>query len=33
MQLLQTMEQVSEDPLVVEAEKLFGKEFVVVQDD
>lgn len=33
MELLQTIEQVSEDPLVVEAEKLFGKEFVEVQDD
>lgn len=33
MELLQTMEQVSEDPLVVEAEKLFGKEFVEVHDD
>lgn len=33
MDLLQTIEQVSEDPLVVEAEKLFGKEFVEVQDD
>ncbi|MEK3993156.1 DNA polymerase III subunit gamma/tau [Psychrobacillus sp. FSL K6-2365] len=33
MELLQTIEKVSEDPLVVEAEKLFGKEFVEVQDD
>ena len=33
MELLQTMEQVSEDPLIVEAEKLFGKEFVEVQDN
>lgn len=33
MGLLETMEQVTEDPLVVEAEKLFGKEFVEVHDD
>lgn len=33
MELLQAMEQVSEDPLIVEAEKLFGKEFVEVQDN
>ena len=33
MELLQTMEQISEDPLIVEAEKLFGKEFVEVQDN
>lgn len=33
MELLQTMEQVTEDPLIVEAEKLFGKEFVEVHDD
>lgn len=33
MELLQTMLQVSEDPLIVEAEKLFGKEFVEVQDN
>lgn len=33
MELLQTMEKASEDPLIVEAEKLFGKEFVEVQDN
>ena len=33
MELLQGMEEVSEDPLIVEAEKLFGKEFVEVQDN
>lgn len=31
--LLQGMEEISEDPLIVEAEKLFGKEFVEVHDD
>ena len=33
MELLQGVEEISEDPLVVEAEKLFGKEFVEVHDD
>ena len=33
MELLQGMEEISEDPLIVEAEKLFGKEFVEVHDD
>ena len=33
MNLLRGLEEVSEDPLIVEAEKLFGKEFVEVQDD
>ncbi|WP_093277485.1 DNA polymerase III subunit gamma/tau [Psychrobacillus sp. OK032] len=33
MEFLQGMEDVSEDPLIVEAEKLFGKEFVEVHDD
>ncbi|MEI4771960.1 DNA polymerase III subunit gamma/tau [Psychrobacillus sp. FJAT-51614] len=33
MELLSSMEQISEDPLIVEAEKLFGKEFVEVHDD
>ena len=32
MELLQGVEEISEDPLIVEAEKLFGKEFVEVQD-
>ena len=31
--LTRMMEEISEDPLVVEAEKLFGKEFVEVHDD
>lgn len=33
MELLQGMEEITEDPLIVEAEKLFGKEFVEVHDD
>ncbi|WP_313894895.1 DNA polymerase III subunit gamma/tau [Psychrobacillus sp.] len=33
IELLQGVEEVSEDPLIVEAEKLFGKEFVEVHDD
>lgn len=33
MELLQGMEEISEDPLIVEAEKLFGKDFVEVHDD
>ena len=33
MELLQGVEEISEDPLIVEAEKLFGKEFVEVHDD
>ncbi|TQR16575.1 DNA polymerase III subunit gamma/tau [Psychrobacillus vulpis] len=33
MGLLQDLEEVSEDPLIVEAEKLFGKEFVEVHDN
>jgi DNA polymerase-3 subunit gamma/tau len=33
MELLHGMEEISEDPLIVEAEKLFGKEFVEVHDD
>lgn len=33
MELLSGMEEISEDPLIVEAEKLFGKEFVEVHDD
>ncbi|MFF2755800.1 DNA polymerase III subunit gamma/tau [Psychrobacillus sp. NPDC058041] len=33
MELLHDMEEISEDPLIVEAEKLFGKEFVEVHDD
>lgn len=33
IELLQGVEEISEDPLIVEAEKLFGKEFVEVHDD
>ncbi|WP_391118786.1 DNA polymerase III subunit gamma/tau [Psychrobacillus sp. L3] len=33
MDILHDMEEMSEDPLIVEAEKLFGKEFVEVHDD
>lgn len=33
IEFLQGMEEISEDPLIVEAEKLFGKEFVEVHDD
>lgn len=33
IELLNDMEEISEDPLIVEAEKLFGKEFVEVHDD
>ncbi|WP_391206102.1 DNA polymerase III subunit gamma/tau [Psychrobacillus sp. L4] len=33
MDILHDMEEISEDPLIVEAEKLFGKEFVEVHDD
>ncbi len=33
LELLQGPEEISEDPLIVEAEKLFGKEFVEVHDD
>jgi DNA polymerase-3 subunit gamma/tau len=33
MELLHDMEEISEDPLIVEAEKLFGKEFVEVHED
>ena len=33
MELLQGMEEISEDPLIVEAERLFGKDFVEVHDD
>ncbi|QFF97363.1 DNA polymerase III subunit gamma/tau [Psychrobacillus glaciei] len=33
MDILHDMEEISEDPLIVEAEKLFGKEFVEIHDD
>jgi DNA polymerase-3 subunit gamma/tau len=33
MNFMQEEEMASEDPLIVEAEKLFGKEFVEIHDD